>query len=254
MGALPGLEGGGRAHHRDPPRVHGEGPVDRPPSPRRRGVHLEAAHEALLRAQSLGRDLVADRARHPVPCEGGRPGVRGRGPARRGAPGSVAVGSRASRGDGDVCEDAQLSARGVGLVPGHGHVALGALVLDRRRRRGVVHRLPADGGLPVRIPGRVRHHRRPPVEADRDVLPAGAHHPVVARHAPVRRAEDLWGGRATAGLLGVRGARRSPDREERQGAEAERARDPLTSPQRSLRRTSPRECRRGSGSPGCRRR
>ena len=58
-------------------------------------------------------------------------------------------------------------------------------------RRRVVDRFAAHGGMPVRIAGRVRHHRGAPAGADRHVLARGRAQTVVARQALIGRLEEL---------------------------------------------------------------
>ncbi len=67
------------------------------------------------------------------------------------------------------------------------HVARGALVLNRGSGRGVVDRLAADTGLPIRIASRVRHETGTPRRADRNVLALRRFQIVVAAIAAGRQ-------------------------------------------------------------------
>ena len=91
----------------------------------------------------------------------------------------------AGSGDRQVSEDLSFAASGVRDLLRHRHVARRALVLDVRRLLGVVDRLAPNACLPVRIPRGIRHHRRAPGRADRDIFTVRRQELVVARQAVV---------------------------------------------------------------------
>jgi hypothetical protein len=65
-----------------------------------------------------------------------------------------------------VSEDLPFMAGHLCLKASHGHMADAALVLNRCARLGVIDRFTPYSGLPVRISGGIRHHRRTPIETD----------------------------------------------------------------------------------------
>src|SRR5579875_3768080 len=68
-------------------------------------------------------------------------------------------------------------------------MAEGAFVFDMLLRLRVVHNLPANAALPVRIAGGVRHDARTPIEADRVVFAFGRLYPDMTCNATVGGAE-----------------------------------------------------------------
>ena len=145
---------------------------------RERRGDTEVAVEAVARAEPVGSDLMADRARDAV---GGQSAER----RLTGAP-----------GDGQVREHLALAARGARDLLRRRHVARGALVLDVGRPRRVVESLAAHAGMEVRVARRVGHHGAAPARADRHVLAGRRHEVVVADDAVARwREHGVVGGR-----------------------------------------------------------
>jgi hypothetical protein len=190
----------GRSHDRGEPLLDLEGPEhparSRDLAGRRDRV---APRETRGGAQALVGDLMAERARHTV--------VR------------QTLASISACSDWQMREHCALAARHPCLRPRHRHMARRAFVLNGSRRRGMVQHLPANGCLPVRIPGGVRHHRRTPVGANRDILPRRRTKPVVARQAAIRCLEHLV--RRTPILCAER---HDGDERQQQHAEAEQTR------------------------------
>jgi hypothetical protein len=170
-------------------------------------VDREVAREAGGLAEVLRRDLMARGAGDAV-C-------------------SEEIGARRARADRQVREDLPGPARRPGLELRHGHVTLGAFVLDGFAGQRMVEDLAAHRRLPVRIASRVRHHRSTPRGADRHVFTRGRDEPVVAGHARLRRLEQgpaRGGDRSRAGE--IRPHRRGDARQQRCGGD-DRENEPL---------------------------
>ena len=182
-----GAEAGRRMHDADAALVGLEGAEDPAPVGRRLGGDLETCRERGLGAESVGLDLMAERTGDAVGCETGVRAVR--------VP------------DGEVGEDrprAPVLHRGHG---GHRHMAARALALDGGGRFRMVHDLAPHRRVEVGVAGGVCHHRRAPVEADRDIGAVLGGDPLVAGDAAV-------GGEEVVGGIGGRGRRLGPEARE----------------------------------------
>ena len=190
------LVAGDRVHQAAPAGVGFERPECPAPSVRAwRGYH-EIAVEALPRAEPVGRDLMADRARHAVRRQ------------------FVERAAAAPGGCGHGREDLPLPAGRVRDRPGRGRVTRRALVLDVRCPPRMVDGLAPHAGQHVGVAGRVGHDRAPPTGADGNVFAAPGGQVVVAGHTLARRREHpnvdrrvrAWRrrcGRCGGGLRGV---------------------------------------------------
>jgi hypothetical protein len=134
------------------------------------GLDLEAAVEALVCAEVVGPDLMADRAGYAVHRE------------------------RIRRLRGERREDLALAAAMSVREAHHRHVTGRALVLDRGLRRRMIKTLASHGGMPVRIPRGVGHHRCAPAVADRDIVARRRCDVAMAGDAVCRRYEKLGRG------------------------------------------------------------
>ena len=147
------------------PGVDPIGTEDRPRAVRRRRLSTKLPLKLVPGAQPVGRDLMAHRARNAV----GRQPVHRRSLARR----QRLAGARTPRlGRRRPVRCAESSACGT-----------------RRTRPECRRRVSGDRSsraaprLPVRIAGRIGHHRRPPGRPDRHVLAGRRREVVVAGHA-----------------------------------------------------------------------
>ena len=139
-----------------------------------RSINLEAPNVTRPCAQAFAGDLAAHGAGDAV----FRHLVGARVPARR-----------------EMHKRFALASDQFGFVAHHRHVTDGALVLNGRRRAGMINCFAANARDPVGIAPRISHHASSPGDADRNILPHGRRKPVVAGDAAVRglemRAEGL---------------------------------------------------------------
>ena len=219
--------GGGGHHSREPLLDIVERAEERRAVGGRRGAGRDdvSAVEALVLAEVVRRDLMADRARHAIPRLG-----RLRRRRRRAA---------------GVREHFAHSAIGPRGGARHRHVAGGARVLDRSLQPRVVHRLPPDGRLPVGVACRIRHHGRPPRMANGDVGALVVYDVAVTGDALIRGGEHGPGSRRRRILRGGRLVYRHRRDERQHGRHRQRpggtqpAPRSITTHPETLRRTSP---------------
>ncbi len=168
MRRLLRLEPGHRVHDAAAAPIWGESAEGAASSVGERRRDDEVAVEALAGAKPVGRDLVADRARHAV---AGHKFERTRT--------VVAI----------LPKYPSVSASCLRRFMRSRHMAGGALVLDLGADRGMVAHLSANAGEHVRISCGVCHDRSAPAGADRHVFPGRSDQVVVAGETLTRHRE-----------------------------------------------------------------
>ena len=159
LGVLGGLKVGRRPHDGLAAGVDLIGAEDVALAPRRSFIDLEAANKALRLPEIVPGNLMADGAGNAVLGE--------------------AVGELIRVGR-QVIEHRAFTSRELRLIPHHGHVADGALVLNGALRHGMIDDFTAHAGHPVGVPAGISHDAGTPAQADRDVFSRGSDQAVVA--------------------------------------------------------------------------